>query len=208
LDSEQPGCAIMAYGLGIPDFSKPGHYRLSAIYKRKQKHIDAHDVVESFKIYPKIPPTFDGKLPSESFNDDPQRLLIGETYFFNDIGEKGVTGTVTSATVNEPEKRVYFAITSEDGKSQILTKPMSDAELADYRNHPEAFFGTVQQPPRKTEDPYELFEFLLDSYRNTPKERLLEFMKDAPDIEALRKMEHFDLVMECCERWVASARLA
>ena len=204
LDSEQPGHAVMAYGLGIPDFSKPGNYRLSEIYRRKQKHVDAHDIVEAFRKYPQFPITFDGTLPSEAFNKHSQRLVIGETYFFEDIGEIGEVGTVTTATVNESEKIICFAITTKDGKNEILTRPISEDEFLDYKNHPEAFFGTIQRPPKKLKDSYELFEFFLDSYRNTPKERLLELMKDAPDIDSLRKMQHFDLVIECCERWVAS----
>lgn len=204
LDSAQSGHAVMAYGLGIPDFSKPGHYRFSEVYRRKQKHIDAHDIVEAFGKYPQLPSTFDGTLPSEAFNETSQRLVIGETYFFEDVGESGALGTVTAATVSESEKTIYCAITTEDGKNQTLTRPMSQDEFIDYKNHPEAFWGTVQQPPKKTEDPYELFEFFIESYRNTPKERLLELMKDAPDIDSLCEMQHFDLVIECCERWVSS----
>jgi hypothetical protein len=47
---------------------------------------------------------------------------------------------------------------------------------------------------------YELFEFFLNNYKNTSKEKLLELMKDAPDIEALRQMEQIDLAIECAER--------
>lgn len=205
LDSEHSGKVIMAYGLGIPDFSKSGHYRLPEIYQRKQKHIDAHNIVEAFGKYPQLPSTFDGTLPSEAFNKTSQRVLIGETYLFEDIGKSGVIGTVTAATVSANEKEIYFAITTEDGKSQILTRPMTEDELIDYKNHPEAFLGKIQRPPKKTEEPYDLFEFFVDSYRETPKERLLEFMKDAPDFDALIKMQQFDLVLECCERWVATA---
>src|SRR4029077_7523566 len=39
--------------------------------------------------------------------------------------------------------------------------------------------------------------------RQASKERLLELMKDAPDIEALRKMEQMDLAIEYAERCVA-----
>lgn len=205
LDSEQTKIAVLAHGLGIPDFAKPGYYRLSEIYKSKQKHIDAYEIIEATGKYPNLPTTFDGTLPSEAFNDDPQRLLIGETYFFEDIGDNGVTGTITTAIVNEAEKTIYFAITTEDKKSLILTRSMSDGELADYKNHPEAFFGKVQKPTRKTENTYELFEFFLDSYRETPKERLLEIMKDAPDIETLSKMERSDLLIEYCERMAVLA---
>lgn len=207
LDSDSSKILVLAHGLGISDFAKPGHYRLSEIYKNKQKHIDSHEILEAIGKYPNIPSTFDGTIPSETFNEHSQRILIGEKYFFDDIGDNGVIGTVTSATVNEPEKKAYFAIYTENKKSLIMTKEMSDIELADYRKHPEAFWGTIQEPPRKTNNTYELFEFFMDSYRNTSKERILELMEKAPDIDSLREMQHSDLVLEYCERLVASSSL-
>ncbi len=206
LDSVIQGRSIMAFGLGIPDFSKPGHYRLSEIYRKKQKHIDAHNLVEAFSKYPQIPTTFDGTLPSETYSDNSQRIIIGETYFFDDVKEVGVLGKVTSATVDKVNKKAYYAITTEDGDNLILNGPISDDELIDYKNHPEAFFGIVHSPSRKVNDPYELFEFFLHAHSNTPKERLLELMKNAPDIDSLRKMKQSDLAIEYCER-LASSKL-
>jgi hypothetical protein len=50
---------------------------------------------------------------------------------------------------------------------------------------------------------YELFEFFLNCYKLASKEKLLELMNDAPDIEALRQMEQMDLAIEYAERCVA-----
>lgn len=205
LDSAKLGHAVMAHGLGISDFAKPGDYTLTELYKRKEKYIDAHNIIESIREYPKIPTTFDGSLPSEAFGGKSQRVVIGETYFFEDIGSGGVVGTVTTAFVAESDKTIHLAIRTEDEENHIITKPMSDDEFTDYKNHPEAYFGILQQASRKAKDPYDLFEFFVDSYRNTPKEHMLELFKDASDIDSLRGMEHMDLVLECCERWVASA---
>ena len=81
---------------------------------------------------------------------------------------------------------------------------MSDDELHDYKSHPEAFFGRIQSPGEKIEEPYELFEFFMDGYRNTPKNRLLDFMKDAPDYSELEKLDQADLAIEYAERSCAS----
>lgn len=205
LDSDKVGTSVLAYGLGIPDFGKPVKARLSEIYRSKQKHIDAHNIFESFRKYPQLPATFDGSLPSEAFNKNSQRLVIGEKYFFENIGEGGTLGTVTSAYVSEAEKEIVVSISTENGKNQILRRELSEGEFSDYKKHPEAFFGVIQYPAKRTNDPYELFEFFLNSYRETPKEHLLDFMKDAPDFNDLFKMERSDLLLECCERWVATA---
>ena len=136
LDSENRGHAVLVHGLGIPDFAKVGNFRLSDLYKKKQRHIDAHDIMAAFKDYPNIPQTIDGSLPSESFNQNPQHIKIGEKYFFEDIGENGLIATVTSATVSKTEKLIYLG--TDNG--YILKRPISEEELADYKKHPEAFW--------------------------------------------------------------------
>jgi hypothetical protein len=201
LQSEDAKFAIMPYGLGIPDFSKPGMYRVSEIYRRKQKHIDAHDIMEAFAKYPQLPPTFDGSLPSSLKGKPYDRIIIGETYFFEGIDGKGAVATITTASVDENAKTAYFGTSN----GQILTRPMSDDELNDYKSHPEAFFGRIQDSPRKkVENRYELFEFFLSAYKKTPKERLLELMKDATDYSSLQQMDQADLAIEYAERCCAS----
>lgn len=204
LQSEQPGQAIMATGLGN-DFWKAGVCRLSDVYRRKQKHIDVHNIIAAFQKYPQIPPTFDGGLPSEMKGKQSERVIIGETYFFEGIGENGMVGTVSSATVLENEKRVYLVIVALDGTNHIITQPISDDALADYKAHPEPFFGAIQSVNKNAKDAYELFEFFLDTYQKSTKEKLLEFMRGAPDIETLRQMEQPDLAIEYAERCAAMA---
>ena len=60
LELEQPPKTALAYGLGIHDFSKPGTYGLSQMWKNKQKHIDGYNIMSSLEKYPHIPSTFDG----------------------------------------------------------------------------------------------------------------------------------------------------
>jgi hypothetical protein len=203
LQSEPQGLSIMAHGLGIPDFSKPGYYRLSEIYRRKQKHIDAYNIMGAFVKYPQLPTTFDGKLPSSVKGHTYDRIIIGEKYFFEGIGEqgRGLLATVTTATVDEITKTAYIVTST----GHIITRPMSDNELNDYRSHPEAFFGRIQDSQRKkVNNQYELFEWLLNIYKETPKNRLLEFMKNAPDFSSLKQMDQDDLAIEYCERLCAS----
>ncbi len=201
LQGEQRGY-VMAHGLGIPDFGKPGYYQVSEIYRRKQKHIDAHDIMEAFGEYPQIPSTFDGSLPSSLKGNPYARIIIGESYFFEGIGEqgKGDVASVTTATVDEIDKIAYIGTST----GHIFSIPMSDDELNDYRSHPEAFFGTIQNVPKTAKNLYEMFEFVLDAYKNTPKEQLLEFMKGAADFPSLQKMNQADLAIEYAERCCAS----
>ncbi len=76
--------ALAAFGLGIPDFNRPGEYRLVEIYRQKRKHADAFHIGEAFVKYPQLPPTFDGSLPSDRL-DGRSRPMIGETYLFKGV---------------------------------------------------------------------------------------------------------------------------
>ena len=69
---------LAAFGLGIPDFNRPGEYRLVEMYRQKRKHADAFHIAESFGKYPQLPTTFDGSLPSDAL-EGKSRPVIGET---------------------------------------------------------------------------------------------------------------------------------
>jgi len=198
LDTDIRKHTILAHGLGIPDFGKQGYFRLSEIYKRKQRHIDAYEIMEAFRDYPKIPSTFDGSLPSETLSDNPQHLKIGEKYFFEDIGENGLIATVTSATVDEIKKTLYIGT----DKGQILARPISEDELSDYRNHPDTFFGVVHKQGKRTDNVYEFFEQLVEIHMSYPKSYTLNQIENWRDADKLKQLSHEDLVLEYCERLV------
>ena len=190
----------MAYGLGIQDFGKEGKYRLSEMWQMKQKHIDAYNLMESVKSYPQIPTTFDGDLPL-SGEDMRNRVQVGERYFFPEMGEKGILGEVTAATVSEQEKKLFLAISSVAGHSHILEREMSDEELDVYRTHKEGFFGVTQYQGQQIGSPYELFEWLMDRHKDTTREKLLEMGRGRPDFLQLKKLHDSDIRLALCESW-------
>lgn len=208
LNSPNPGRELFAHGLGLPDFGKPGEIRLQDWYRQKQKHIDAHNIMDAFRTYPQVPETFDGRPASEAF-DKSQRLRVGETYFFEDVGDEGVVGTVTSVAVVEAEKRAYVAIAPNNGgNAMVLTNDLSDAELDDYRRYGDAYFGEAEVRRHECKDVFDLYEWMVSCYSKTPRERLLDLAKDRPDIEYLRQLDQADIVLELCEAWAMSANMA
>ena len=50
------------------------------------------------------------RFPFEAFGRAPKRIKIGDTYQFPDAGN--MIGTVTSAAVNEVQKKVHFTVTT------------------------------------------------------------------------------------------------
>jgi SEC-C motif len=202
LQEVEAGFAIVPHGLGN-DFCRREPRRLSDEYRLRQKHIDIHNLCAACAKYPQIPNTFDGCMPSEKLGKGPP-VKIGEAYFFDCLGHKRQLGTVTSATVSESEKKIYYTVSAEDGTNHQLFGPLSDEGVADYRAHPEAYFGVVQPVAKRTDSPYELFEFFLNGLKAISKQKLLQSMQSAPDIHVLRKMEQTDLAIEIAERRVAN----
>jgi len=202
LDSENKGNAVLAHGLGISDFGKKGYFRLSELYRKKQRHIDAYAIMEAFKDYPKLPSTFDGSLPSATLGDNPQHLKIGETYFFEGIDDNGLVATVTSAIVSEEEKLIYMGT----DKGYVLTRPLSDNELVDYKNHPDTFFGIINKQGKKTNDEYEFYENMVEIHMSYPRDYILKQVETWSNADELKKLSHEDLILEYCEIIIAQIR--
>ena len=199
-----PMFAAAPFGLGMPDYNRPGHFRLSEMYRQKQKHIDAHSIGTAMLAYTKFPSTFDGGLPSEAFGAATSRVKIGESYFFKGIGRDEMVGLVTSATVNDAERKAYLGVSFTDGVSQILQQPMTDAEYADYQAHPDAYFGRVMPVAKKIEKPYELFEWFMETHKSMDRATLLQRLGKPANFDPLGLVRDTDLLAEYCEALVAA----
>jgi hypothetical protein len=81
---------------------------------------------------------------------------------------------------------------------------LTDAELSAYRCHPDTFFGVYAPKKKRAETPLELFDFFFDSFRNTPKERLLELLAGHPEFERLKEESQEELALTYCEGVVYS----
>lgn len=203
LDSPPRG-SMFPYGLGY-DFGKPIRETLSQRYRREDRHRDAMAIMNAFQEDLAIPTTFDGSLPSETFGRS-QRVLIGETYAFGgEDGKPPTIGTVESATVNEFKNEALIAIRIPDGGRKILVQPMTVDEMHDYDKHRDAYFGRISKSGRSTNDPYELFKWLLDNYKNTKREVILGFLKDNPKFSEWEALSDDDLPLAYCEALVRSA---
>jgi hypothetical protein len=199
-----PAAAGVAFGLGLPDFRRPGVVRVTDAYRAKKKYVDIYEIAQSFQRYLIFPATFDGSLPSETFGDTQGHVKIGERYFFpNPDGGKGIAGTVTAVNVDENKKELMIAV-SDVPQTALLKYPMTDDELAEWRQFGDAIFG--KEPPRikvHCENEYDLFEFFMDAYKEIPRDELLKRCASAG--KATEKMTDEDLLMLYCEALVSSA---
>ena len=196
--------AALPFGLGIPDFNKPGLMRLSELWRRKRQHIDMFNVSDALLKYPHLPTTFDGSLPSVSLHGELPPVVIGETYFFPEAGEAGLVGKVTAANVSESQNEVLIGLTEPTGASHILRQPMSPAQLAEYKAHPDAYFGKIRLAPRNAKDKFELFEWLIEAHKGLSKEELLERLSKNVTGESGQNKDGSDLLAIYCEMLVAA----
>lgn len=143
------------------------------------------------------------RIPEFAFGETKRRWTIGEQYDLSEY-EPGVVGVLSTAMVSEHDKAAHLAFHLQDGRNIIVKSPLSDVELAAYRQHPETFFGVHLRVGKQARNPLDLFEFLYDNYKNTPRQRLLEFLKSAPDFDELAKLPDDELLLVFCDRHVGA----
>lgn len=191
----------LSTGFKIPDYSFGSQFSsLTSAYKAKQRHSAMFDVQAAFSRY-SIPSTFDGEIPEFAFGKATRRFVIGDSVEVSD----GIRLKIQSGIVNEQEKRAYLILAGSHGGSHIYTSDLTEEELSAYRAHPETFFGRVVSVSKSIDDPLALFEFFVEGYRTTPREKLLEFMSKAPDIEKYKELPAEDLLYVYAEGLTYSA---
>lgn len=205
LESQIFRCAVMSDGFQIPDFKGDTAFpSLRAAIDARERHIEMHELLRSMKEHSDIPSTFDGDIPEFAFGEGAPRLQIGQRYLVKDTDGTERPGLLTTATVVEAERKAYCGLSFDDGKAAIYTWPLSDAEMAAWQRHSDTFFGEIGQRTTKADGPVELYDFFLNGYRQTPRERLLELLAGASDIAELSKLDQPALASIYAERCVNS----
>ena len=110
----------------------------------------------------------------------------------------------TTAVIIEQERVVTCIAHTVDGQRIIFRAPLSEAELAAWKRHPETFFGELSRN-HKSESVLDLYDFFMETYTRTPKPKLLEFLAGAPDLEQLAALDQPELASVYCERSAGNA---
>jgi SEC-C motif len=197
------GLQAFAVGFKIRDFGQGAmHHGMHELMKSRERHADILSLKEAAKIRHMIPSTFDGSNPAFAFSGDQMpRLRIGDWYMVPD--EQGVENEaqLCSGIVLEDRKIAYCVYRTRDGANIIYTNTLTDDEINAYRLHPKTFFGVVDNNVRpKVETVVDWFDFFFESYQDTPKEKLLEFLANVPDHDELANQSQRDLAITYCER--------
>ena len=194
-------CSAMGEGFKIPDFKMDQRFdTVRRAVDARQEHIEMHDLLLSMKDHAGIPVTFDGSMPEFTFGTGNKRLIVGQEYLVPDGSGRESVGTLESAIVMESDSSAWCVVCLKTGE-RIHTKfPMNRDEMSAWRNHPDTFFGVLEQRTHHVRDHLEAYDFAFRTYRNTPKGKLLEFMASAPDINDLKQLDQLELARIYCER--------
>jgi hypothetical protein len=206
LESTEYRWVVVSEGFKISDYKLESTFRsIREALVARDRHHEMFHLMKALRSHYEIPSTFDGEIPEFAFDGSTPRLRIGNKYLVPTETGAEVPGTLVDVTVSEKEAIAYGAYTLDDGRSIIATSPLTEEELAAYRRHPDTVFGVHRPQGRRIDDPLELFDWFFDIYRHTPKDRLLEFMSDRPDIDDLSSKDQRELAISYCEGLVYAA---
>lgn len=203
LDSSSITMGAQFIGYKIDDFMGCEFSSLREAARARERHWPMFQLMKSMERNRKIPQTFHGELPSEVFSKNSlPRLLIGQFYSIPGPDGQEISAKLTQAVVvNDSAKCIFYEPISD--KNFIGSFEMTPDELADYNKHPDTYFGVYQNVSRKVDTPMDLFDFFVDGYKNTPKERLVELLINHPDKKELQTMSHNELVELLAERYTS-----
>lgn len=205
LDTSALAMVISFRGFKIHDFTGVEFPSLREAARARERHWPMFQLLTSMEEHREIPQTFDGELPSEVFVSNPQpRLQIGQ--FYAVPGPDGVTvnAKLLEATVSN-DKAYCILSDSETNKTWVATFDMTPEELADYAKHPDTYFGAYKRQNRMVETAMDMFDFFVEGYHNTSKERLIELLPNYADQESLHAMSQKELVELAAEIFTAGA---
>lgn len=208
LEAADIGLQAVADGYRIDDFG-PGTQvsRFKEYLENLQRHREILALFDSLKEHSHVPITFDGEIPEFAFGEenDYPRLRIGREYHVPDDSGTEVLAFLEQAVVIETDAKAMCIYRLQDGRRILALNEMTDQELSAWRQYPETFFGNLEEKRATPNNWLELSEFFYRAYKQTSKDRLLDFMADHEDATRLAGLGQEELAILYCERTAWSA---
>ena len=205
LDAVDLPSGMLIWGFHIADL-KPGPRTLLQQVDMRRRHAPIFALLESIQKHRQIPATFDGEADAYLGRVPEVRLQIGQRLEVPGPEGAQVEATLECGVVMPSWKAASCVVCTDDQKRLKVQIPLTDEELQAYAQHPATFFGVIDRnagrPTAKTA--LDWFNFLWESYSQSSKDKFLEFMANAPDIELLKHMSQMELATEYCTRMAGS----
>jgi len=195
LDAPAEPEVMFACGFKIDDFAPRVPLPLLTLVEARERHIELHWLMQAMEKHAQIPSTFDDKTPEEAFHaaELTSRPRIGEVHPFHDGRGNVVTGVVVDAIVDIRQRKAIYAFNLASGESVIVQQELGAGDIAAYTDSPDTYFGVVRPIRKAITKALDTFDFVYESCRNTPRERLLQLMFTWPDPAAREKLSQEEL---------------
>lgn len=205
LDAIDLPSGILLWGFHLEDL-KPGLKTLPQQVEMRRRHAPIFALLESMQKHRHIPATFDGEAEAFLGGSPEVRLQVGQRLEVPGPDGTQIEVTLESGIVMPEWKAASCVVCSDDQQRFIVQIPLTDEELQAHAQHPSTFFGVIDRNAGRTSPKTALdwFNFFWETYSRSTKEKLIEFMGGAPDIERLKEMTQEALVTEYCTRMADS----
>jgi hypothetical protein len=180
---------IAFIGFKLPDFMAHEYPSLLEADRARDRHLPMFRLLKSMEEHRDIPQTFGGELPS---------------YMVPGPDGHDVEAELTQAVVMDTKAHGVMR-DAKTGKHWLGTFEMTPEELADYKRHPDTYFGVYQQQGRRAETAMDMFDFFAEAYEHTPKEKLIAMLPNYPDQQKLQQLSQKELVKIAAERYTYGA---
>ena len=171
----------------------------------RDKHRPIHDLVHSMMVHHAIPTTFDGQVPAFAYGKIDNCLLIGNLYEVPGQDGQMVTGSIRGWSsqcggkiglrdVPHLRRNQHHGYLPAVGRGNGRV-PAHAGDIFRRSRHERHEPGAIS---------LEMFDWMLETYSKTPKEKLLEFMCGAPGQKQYQAPPQYELAIAYCEGCVDS----
>lgn len=181
---------------------KPGYKTLLEQVEIHRQHSPVFELARSMREHLRIPVSFDGGADAFATRLAENRLQIGSRFVV--AGPEGleIEALLENGVVMAQERHAWCTFLAPTGVRFLSRIALSEAEVQAYEQHPSTFFGVIDPNAGRQllNAQIDYFNFFWESMSSTPKARLLELMKDFPDIQELAGLSQYDLATQYCVR--------
>jgi len=205
LDAIDLPSGVLLWGFHYQDL-KPGLKTLLQQVQTRRRHAPIFALLESMQKHRHIPATFDGEADAFLGGSSLARLQIGQRLKVPKPDGTQVEVILESGLVM-PEWKAASCVVCSDNQPRFIVKiPLTDEELRAHAQHPTTFFGVIDRNAGRSRRNTGLdwFDFFWEVYSGGPREKLIELMKHAPDLERLKGLTQDELAIEYCTRMASS----
>lgn len=200
LDSLSQPVFQLAAGFKISDFPphRIGPCAMADLIAARKKHCEILLLLDGLNVFATIPSSFDHRTPEEIFGQT-QRPQVGQLFWVPNEHGILVKAELVSGQVLEQDESAWCQFKTDTGYF-FETFPLTKNEMQVYRRSPQTFFGVIQPLNKPITEPHECFDFVYNTYKNTSKTQLLDWMAEWGDSSDLKLLDQPALAKLYCER--------